>query len=225
MLERPDVSDETLLACLRDDYRLHAIQVVFLPLGNDVNTAVFRVVADDRTPYFLKLRSGPFDEPIVAIPRFLHDQGIAQVIPPLATTAGRLWARVDGYAMMVFPFVAGRNGVESPLSEHQWSALGAALRRMHAVVVPPSLRAAISQETYAPYWRDRVRMFQARVAEPTFTDPIAAALAAFLHARRDEVSKIVARAEALGATLRAQAPRQVLCHADLHAVNILIGTD
>jgi len=225
MLEKPDVPDETLRACLRDHYGLRATEIAFLPLGNDVNTAVYRVVADDATPYFVKLRSGAFDEAAVEIPRFLHGQAIAQVLAPIATAAGRLWARLDAFAVILFPFVAGRNGFVAPLSERQWGDLGAALRGIHTAVVPPSLGAAIPHERYSPHWRDLVRTFQARVEQSAFTEPVAAQLAAFLRARRGEISWIVAHADALGDTLRARPPAQVLCHADIHGGNVLIGDD
>jgi len=225
MLEKPDVPDEKLIACLHNHYGLRVTQIAFLPLGNDVNTAVYRVVADDATPYFLKLRRGAFDETTVAIPRFLHDQGIAQIIAPIATTVGRLWTRMDVFAMILFPFVAGENGVAAPLSERQWIDLGAALRRIHTTAVPPALKRRIPHEQYAPYWRDLVRTFQARVEVAAFTDPIAVALAAFLRDRRDEISHLIERADVLGAALRAQEPDAILCHADLHAANVLIDAN
>src|SRR5215212_2321781 len=112
MLEQPDLPDEQLIACLQRDYSLQIAQVDFLPLGNDLNTAVYRVVADDARPYFLKLRSGAFDEITVAIPRLLSEQGMAQAIAPIGTNAGQLWARIGDFAMILSPFVAGRNGFE-----------------------------------------------------------------------------------------------------------------
>lgn len=225
MLEKPDVPDEKLVAALRDHYGLHTTRIAFLPLGNDVNTAVYQVAAADGTSYFLKLRSGAFDETTVTIPRFLHDRGIAQIIPPIATTTGHLWTRMDAYAVILSPFVAGQNGSAAPLSERQWIEFGAALRRIHTSALPPSLRAAIPQERYSPHWRDFVTSLQARVEETVFTEPVAAALAAFLHDRREEISFLVARADALAATLRARPLAPVLCHADIHAHNVLIATD
>lgn len=229
MLEKPDVPDETLRACLRDHYGLHAAQIAFLPIGNDVDTAAYRVVAGDATPYFLKLRgwlrSGRFDDTTVVIPRFLHDRGIAQVIAPIATRGGQLWAQLDTFAVILFPFIAGQNGFAAPLSDRQWIGLGVALKAIHSVAVPPSLSAAIPHEQYAPHWRNRVRTLQARVEETVFDEPIAAALAVFLRARRADIAPLVARAEALGDALRARPPESVLCHGDIHAANVLIGTD
>lgn len=225
MLEKPDVPDDTLLACLRDHYGLHITQITFLPIGNDVDTAVYRVVADDAMSYFLKLRSGRFDATTVTIPRFLYDQGITQIVAPIETTAHHLWTRVDAFAVILFPFVTGRDGFAAPLSERQWMELGVALKAMHTAVVPRALRPSIPQETYAPSWRDLVRTFQAQVEATRFADPVAAELAAFLRAKRDAISRIVARADALGDALRVRSPAPVLCHADIHGGNVLIGAD
>jgi spectinomycin phosphotransferase len=95
MLEKPDLPEQRIGSCLRDEYGLNAVQVTFLPLGADQHTAVYRVVADDKRPYFLKLRSGNFDETSVALAKFLNDQGLAQIIPPLTAQAGQLWANLD----------------------------------------------------------------------------------------------------------------------------------
>jgi spectinomycin phosphotransferase len=225
MLEKPDLPDDALRACLREHYGLDAVEIVFLPIGNDVNTAAYRVVAADTAPYFLKLRSGSFDAATVTIPRFLHDAGNPHIIAPIATRDGRLWARMGAFAVILFPFVAGENGFASPLSHHQWLELGAAVKAMHAAAVPQSLGAGIPREQYASHWRDRVRACQARVKETTCTDPVAAEMAAFLREKDAEISHLVARAEALGARLRADPPQHVLCHADLHAANVLIRAD
>lgn len=82
MLEKPNLKDEKIIACVQEEFGLHVVQVAFLPLGADQNTAVYRVVTDDETPYFLKLRRGVFDKTSVALPKFLNDQGITQIIPP-----------------------------------------------------------------------------------------------------------------------------------------------
>lgn len=229
MLEKPAVPDEVLLASLRDHFGVRATEIAFLPIGNDVDTAVYRVTADNAIPYFLKLRSwrrsGRFDATTVTIPHFLHDQGIAQIIAPIPTRERQLWARLDAFAVILFPFVTGQNGFAAPLSERQWIEFGATLKGIHTVVVPPTLSAQIPQETYAPLWRDRVKALQGQVKETAFTEPLAAELAAFLNAKSDVISHMVARADALGDALHARPPAHVLCHADIHAANVLIDTN
>ncbi len=229
MLEKPDVPDESLRTCLRGHFGVRATEIAFLPVGNDMDTAAYRVVADDATAYFLKLRgwrhSGRFDPATVTIPRLLRDQGIAQIIAPIPTRACRLWAQLDNCAVILFPFISGRNGFETPLSDRQWANLGAALPAIHVAVVPPSLRAQLPQETYAPHWRDRVRALQAQVEKTDFADLVAAQMAAILHEKRDVISHMVARADSFCDTLRAHPPTHVLCHADIHAANVLIAAD
>jgi spectinomycin phosphotransferase len=124
-----------------------------------------------------------------------------------------------------FPFVTGQNGFSAPLSERQWMKLGGALKGMHTTIVPPALKTSLPQETYAPYWRDLVRTLQTRLEATTFVDSVAAEMSAFLRAKCDEIAHIVARAEALGDALRVQGPTPVLCHADIHGANVLIGAD
>ena len=130
MLEKPNIQDEKIVACLRDYYGLTVAQVAFLPLGADANAAVYRVVAEDKTPYFLKLHSGSFDETAVLLPRFLHDQGIRQIIAPIPTTAGRLWGSLERFTVILYPFIDGKNGWEVELTDSQWIEFGAAFRQI-----------------------------------------------------------------------------------------------
>ena len=76
MLEKPDFQDDSIIAKLQQSYGLSVEQVAFLPLGADVNTAVYRITTPDQKSYFLKLRRGRFDETSVALPKFLSDLGI-----------------------------------------------------------------------------------------------------------------------------------------------------
>jgi spectinomycin phosphotransferase len=225
MLEKPDLQDEKLIACLRGAYGLLVVQVTFLPLGADLNTAVYRAVAEDETPYFVKLRRGVFDELAVTLPKFLSDQGIAQMIPPLATKTGQLWASLGAFTVILYPFVDGQNGYEVDLSDRHWRDFGSALKRIHTAVVPPALTRHIKQETYSPQWRESVKTFVERVEDDVFEDPVAIQLAAFLRSRRDQILDLVERAEQLAQALQARSVECVVCHSDIHAGNILIDAN
>ncbi len=222
MLEKPDLPDEEIVACLRASFGLNAAQIAFLPLGADLNTAVYRAVAPDGAAYFVKLRSGDFDEASVAVPRFLRDQGITQIIAPLPAKAGPLWASVDAFRLILYPFVQGHNGYEVNLSDRQWFDLGRAFKAIHTALAPPALIGTIQRETYTPKWREIVKTFMARVAVEAFDDPLAAETAAFLKSRSDEVRDLVRRAERRAEALRRRPPAFVLCHSDVHAGNVLI---
>jgi spectinomycin phosphotransferase len=225
MLAKPNVRGGDIAACLEREHGLHTVEIAFLPLGADVDTAVYRAIAQGGTPYFVKLRRGAFDAIAVTLPRFLSDQGMGQIIPPLPTKTGRLWAHLDAYRVIVSPFIAGRDGYEVALSEGQWRELGKALKAVHASELPAALRSRIPLETYSPLWRNSVRSFLERVGRDSFKDPAAVELVSFLQARREEVLHLVERAGELCADLRRRSPDPVVCHSDLHAGNVLLTPD
>jgi spectinomycin phosphotransferase len=221
MLEKPDLQDEKLIACLQDAYGLRVVQVAFLPLGVDHNAAVYRAVADDASAYFVKVRWGIFDEMSVMLPKFLSDQGIAQIIAPLTTTAGQLWAHLDALTVVLYPFVEGRNGYEVALSARNWRDFGTTLKRIHTAAVLPELTQRIPQETFSAQGRSAVELFLSR-PDDAGDDPIALQLAAFLRAKRAEIIDLVGRADRLAQALQARTPAFVVCHSDIHAGNILV---
>ena len=104
MLEKPTLKNEALIACLEKEFALQDLRIVFLPLGVDPNSAVYRADSGDQTSYFVKLRSGNFDETSVTLPKYLSDMGIRPIIAPLATTSGQLWANLMDYKVILYPF-------------------------------------------------------------------------------------------------------------------------
>ena len=222
MLEKPDIQEEKIVACLQEEYGLLGIQVTFLPLGADPHAAVYRAITAEGTAYFVKLRWGVFDETVVTLPKFLRDQGIGQIIAPLPTKTGQLWANLTPFTLILYPFLEGHNGYEQDMSEYHWKTFGAALKNVHTALLPPALKQLIPQEIYSAQWRDIVKTFLERFETEVFAYPAAAKLAAFLHLKREEVHALVARTEQLAQTLQAQPTEFVLCHSDVHAGNILI---
>lgn len=229
MLEKPDLDDKIIVDGLRDHYGLHIVQVVFLPLGADANTAVYRADNDQGIRYFVKLRRGAFDETAVLIPKLLYDQGVKQVIAPLLTRSQTLCASLGEFKLTVYPYVEGYNGFERDLTDPHWIGFGRVLKGIHSAALPPMLTHRIPSERFSPLWRDRVKQVQQQVEGRLFDEPVAAELAAFLKTKRDEIHWLVSRAEQLAAVLQAQwqthSPEFVLCHADIHVGNLLIDRD
>ncbi|NMD30169.1 MAG: aminoglycoside phosphotransferase family protein, partial [Chloroflexi bacterium] len=91
MQEKPDIPDQVILSCLQTEYGLDCRGVEFLPLGADVNTAVYRAESASGQGYFVKLRRGDFTEITVTLPHFLKSSGIHAIIAPLETSSRRLW--------------------------------------------------------------------------------------------------------------------------------------
>ena len=225
MLTEPTLPDGALAALLAEEYGVRAARVAFLARGADPNSAVYRVDGDDGAALFLKLRGGPFAEASVALPRFLHERGIGAVVPPLATRSGRLWARLGDFAAILMPFVAGDDGFAQPISARGWGELGAALGALHRATPPPALAAIQPREDFSSRWCALVRQYQALVEREPFAEPVAARVAATMRAERVTIDRLVGRAAALGARLRADPPSFVPCHADIHAGNVLTDAD
>lgn len=204
-----------------DHYGLAAAQIVFLPIGADKDTAVYRVIAQDRTAYFLKLRRGETEETSAILPKFLGDQGVKQAIAPIETIGQRLTSSFEHYRLILFPFVEGRSGFDVELSDRNWADLGIGLRAIHNVAVPPAILRQLQRETYSAHWRETVKATLAEIDAET-VDPIAAKLAEFLRVKHDEILNIVDRAERLVTGLQGRSTEFVLCHADIHAGNVLI---
>jgi spectinomycin phosphotransferase len=225
MLEKPDVDDARITACLWDNYRLRIARIEFLPLGADPHTAVYRAVTQASTPYFVKLRRGSVDEVALMLAQFLAGT-LAQIIAPLPAGSGRLCANLAPFALILYPYVEGRTGYEVELSPRQWCDFGAAIKQIHTTDVPEALRARLPRETYGARWRDQVTTVLGRIAGDALAEAAPAKLVELLEARRSTIVDLVRRAERLAQSLQHRTPEFVVCHSDLHAGNLLIdGTD
>ncbi len=223
MLEKPDIPDAAIIACLQEAFGLDVALLTFLPLGADQDTAVYRATTANETAYFVKLRSGPFDQAAVAVPKFLSDQGVRQIIPPLPTQFGQLWADLGPGRLILYPFVVGKNGFQVNLSDQQRIELGAALKRLHAAQIPASLTRGVRREDFSPRWREIVTAFLAHLEGRSFTDLVEVETAVFLQSKRGETQELVSRAASLARLLQAQPPPFTLCHGDIHGWNLLLG--
>jgi spectinomycin phosphotransferase len=226
MLEKPDLPDAAIAETLSDRYGLAVTALEFLPIGNDATAWAYRVAADDGAAYFLKVRRGEVSLASLRIPRFLREAGVTQVVAPLPARDGALSAPLDGYSLILYPFVAGRVGMDAGLAPAQWTELGAALRRIHAIRLPADLAGQAAREAFVPPWAGMVRRLDAQIAAADgFDDPHRRALAAFWRPRCAAIAAIVAEAEELGRALRSDPPPFVLCHADIHTANVLLDAE
>ncbi|MBL8134545.1 MAG: aminoglycoside phosphotransferase family protein [Anaerolineae bacterium] len=225
MLEKPDLADVVITNCLRETYDVHVSALIFLPLGADRNTAVYRADAASGARYFVKLRRGAFDTTSVLVPTHLHEQGVTGIIAPIRTAVERLYADLGEFRVMVFPFIDGRDGWEVDLSDRQWGEFGRALRSFHAAALPAEVLTQIERERFSSEWRDQVRRFLVRAAVESFADPVSAELAALLRDRRAAITRLIACAERLGSSLSRRELPFILCHADIHVGNLLIAPE
>lgn len=222
MLDRPEIANDTILAALHTAFGLRMADLCFLPLGADTNTAVYRAESADGIPYFVKLRLDDFQVASLTVPRYLHEQSMQTVIPPLATLAGDLWTPLGNYHLILYPFVAGRPGYEQGLSAAHWREFGTALQQLHATTLPALLTGAIPHANFAPIWPAHMRRVLQAIEHINADEPIVQALAAFLSTKRRDMVDLITTTERLAAHLRVDPPEFVLCHGDCHGWNLLI---
>src|SRR5215208_5769381 len=114
MLEKPNISNKLIISCLQEEYNLHIAELTFLPIGADSRTAVYRVLTQDGTAYFLKLR-----------------KNFKEIIVPFETKANQHWADFSEYKLILYPFIEGKDGFERELTDHHRQTLGAAFKGIH----------------------------------------------------------------------------------------------
>jgi spectinomycin phosphotransferase len=222
MLEKPSIPDEKIIACLQTDFGLKIERLIYMPLGADLNTAVYRAVSRDDRRIFVKLRSGLFNELSTIVPAFLHEEGLAQVIAPVETTTGALWTSLDEYKVILYPYVDGHDGYDAALTDQQWVELGRTIRRIHEMDLPVAIQARIERENWSGEFRKALREIMEEGRQPFSTDPLILELIAFLKERRELILDLLERTERLAAILQEGARDYCLCHGDLHAGNLLI---
>ncbi|WP_115704211.1 phosphotransferase enzyme family protein [Legionella sainthelensi] len=225
MLIKPDLKEEEIVKCLWDVYGLIVDKIFFLPLGADLNTAVYRVRTSTERDYFLKLRSGEFNDAAVLVPKCLADLGFKQVIPPLTTKEGQFWTSLASFKAVIYPYVEGRNSVEVNLSDTQWIELGATMKKFHSADIPRAITSSVHRETFSSKWRQTVKTFLRRIEEEVFEESIASIMASFLKSKRKEILELLMCAEHLAHMLQKQPLEYVLCHADIHGWNLLIDEE
>jgi spectinomycin phosphotransferase len=221
MLEKPNLADATIITCLQESYGFHITKLEFLPIGYDATAWVYRVATAGAT-YFLKVKKGVLQASSLAIPHFLRDSGITQIVAPIANIHQALWTNIGEYNLIVYPFVEGMSGMEIGLSDSQWHEFGTVLKRIHATKLTPELVQQIHKEDFAPLRSNITREMDAHISSNTFDNPHQAEFAKRWQGKRAEILKIVARTDELAAMLKQQSLDFVLCHSDIHTANILV---
>ncbi len=220
------LSDQRIIDCLNANYGIKVARLTFLPLGADLNASVYKAETHDQSSYFIKLKRGHHHDISATIIALLHDAGIQQIIPPIKTKHGQPIQHIDDFTLIVSPFVEGKDGFSRDLTDEQWMTLGAVMKQIHKIDVPPSIQRMIRREDYASKWREAVRSLYVHIKSELSGDEIALKLIAFMKKNSVTIHRLVDRAEQLGKQIQEQLPEFVLCHSDIHGGNVLMdGND
>ncbi len=225
MKEKPVLSEQRIIDCLKYDYDIDVASLIFLPWGADMDASVYKALSNDKLAYFVKLKHGQHHELSVAVAKWLHEAGISQIIPPINTTQGQPTLFIDDFTLIVYPFIEGKDGFTRELTDDHWITLGQALRKVHEMNIPESISNQIRRETYSPKWREAVRELLLTIeGEPT-GDEVAVKLWRFMKEKMTVIQRLVDRAEQLSLKIQEQTPSFVFCHSDIHGGNVLIDSN
>ena len=225
MREPPNIPNSHIIDVVQRHYAIVADYLSFLALGLDATAGVYRLHTTTNIDYFVKVRQGSLNEAGLSLPRYLYEQGVPHIIAPIPTTTGDLWADADDFAVVLYPFVEGQSGYNAGLNDDQWRAFGATLKHIHSIHLPPDLSQSLRSESYSSPTYKVIRDIQERVAAGSFSGEVENAMAAEWRVRADEIAAVVARAETLADEISRAGLPFVLCHADVHTGNILVGND
>jgi spectinomycin phosphotransferase len=225
MREPPPIPEESLRACLLNEYGLVPATVEFLPRGQDYAAAVYRVVTQPGQACLLKVKAGSLYEPGCRVPSYLRAQGIASVVAPIPTHSQALWARLADWSVIVYPFIDGDTSLTG-MTREQWQETGDIFRRIHQVPLPPAGFESLRMEHFAPApYTSWIREFEAHHLHVRSGardgDDAAQHVRASWSAHQATIDLAMDSLEKLAITLRGSSLPRVICHADLHPANLL----
>ncbi|HYX48725.1 MAG TPA: aminoglycoside phosphotransferase family protein, partial [Ktedonobacteraceae bacterium] len=222
MREKPDIPDERLRIALQDQYDLVPATLDFLPVGLDYHAGVYRVVSEQGSAYLLKVTSRPLYEARYKVPRYLNDLGITSVLAPIPTRSGALWTKAENWTVIVYPFIEGDTSLTG-MTDEQWKETGTIFKRIHQVMLPPLGFESLRRETFDPTEYARwIHTFEAQhIHDYSGATTSQRALHSSWMAHQATISTAVTSLEKLAGVLQARTFPYVICHADLHAANLI----
>jgi spectinomycin phosphotransferase len=224
VIEKPNMSDERIITALQENFSIPVVDIEFLPLGLDSSAWSYRIDAENGI-YFLKLRKEIPNPAGILIPRFLKEQGIQQVMAPLSTKNGEAWAGADDFFFILYPFITGERVMDVGMSDAHWVEFGSVMRQLHSTKPHPELLRQIKRETFIPKQLELAKELHAWVKTREYNDPFQKELADFWLENYETIATILERTESLAKRMQATNLEFVLCHADIHTVNVLLTAD
>lgn len=212
-----------IIRSLNCHYSIGVARLTPLLLGADIQASIYKAQAHDQKTYFVKLKQGDCSYELnTQVLKLLQTNGIKQIIAPINTVQSDPSCCIEGFTLIVYPFIEGKDGFSHALTDNQWITLGKTLRQIHEIKAPDSLKRHIRQETFSPKWRKAVRSLYAYFHEKEAKDEVSLKLWEFFQKNRSIIEQLTERSEQLSQTACGQSHPFVLCHGDIHGGNVLI---
>jgi spectinomycin phosphotransferase len=222
MREPPSIGEERLRTCLQDQYDLIPVVLEFLPLGHDYNAGVYHVVSMQDRTYLLKATSRVLYEPGCLVPAYLRNQGIMSIVAPVPTSSGALWARLEEWTVILYPWSSGECSLTG-MTNTQWKEVGSIFHRIHQIRLPAFGFESLRKEHFDPSeYTQWIETFETQhLQEECSAGTSQRALCSSWKAHQPTIHTAVMTLEKLAVMLQSRTLPFVICHADLHARNLI----
>jgi spectinomycin phosphotransferase len=200
------------------DFGIELVELARVHGGADLAAEVWRGTAADGSRYAAKWSSGGTTAAYETT-SYLAEAGVRGIPAPIRTRTGALWSDRDGRRLSLTPWIPGTRAADTGLTTAQWTHYGALLAEVHTQDPPASLR-----ELLPPLNPVNARMpalareLDHRLTTQPPADDVEAELAEVWQAHRDSITALC--------ELPTPNPGEpVICHADPHLGNVLVGPD
>jgi spectinomycin phosphotransferase len=221
MLDDPGLDPEELREAVRMAWGIAATGLAFMP-GHDMQAASYRLDSGTAS-YFLKVRFGPVLDASLEVPSALSETGVRHIPVPVRTNSSALWDPMGDRSLLLYPFIHGRSAMQLGLTDDQWVEFGQTLRAVHNSGLAARFAQALPVERFDMPAARAVAQIRDVAEQRPHASPAGRRLAEVYRQRTARIDAVLARAEELGGLLRERRFERVLCHADIHANNILVS--
>ena len=206
---------------IENEYNLKINAVKQLFTGADRNSFLYRIESG-HISFFLKVRTGIFNESSVIVPHLLSRKIGKYIIEPLRTKDGLLFLVTAEFTAIIYPFIFGKSGFERKLSDEQWAELGGLLHDIHNFSLPDKIN-DIPQEKYNEIYIRKLKSYMKDIDKTAVNNKTEKQFMDMLVFRRKKINEIIIRAEELLSKISGIKNKFCLCHGDIHAGNLFIS--
>ena len=206
---------------IEEIYRITITKSEQLFLGADSNTFVYKTKTKDNKTYFLKIRTGDFYESSIIIPHLLFEKTGKHIIDPVKTSDGDLYTTIDDNAVILYPFIYGTSGRESPFSGNQWIEFGKLLCEIHNTRLPENTL-SIPRESWNTKWQTQLKKIMKEIPNCDMENKYTQEFIELLNTKNELLHELTETSEKLILKIKNGNYPFCLCHGDIHAGNILM---
>jgi spectinomycin phosphotransferase len=209
---------------VRQDFGVELVSIEPVLHGADEAAQLWHAVDAAGARYAVKLTGGGTAAGL-AVTAHLARHGTPGIAAPLRTHDDRPFADHDGRRLSVAPWVSDQRALDEPMTAAHWTGFGRLLARAHSTAPTGELAGLLPHEQHThPRATAVVHDVRRGLAEPG-EDHLVRDLALFWRQHADAIGAVLDHADRLGERLRGGQHPEVICHADPHLGNLLLGPD